>query len=376
MCFKLGIIMWKINQNYEWEALMAAFSWMRDMRGIPQDKIFHAEGDVAIHTKMVTEALVQLPAYLELPEQEQDLLFAAALLHDVEKRSTTVEEANGRITSKGHARKGESTARQLIYRSIPAPFELREAVAKLVRYHGLPLWVFEKPDPQKALFKASLEVDTQLLALLTRADILGRICSDQEELLYRLDLFIAFCQEQNCWGQPKVFASDWGRYQYFQKEDSTADYQPYEKDAFEVLILSALPGTGKDYFIKKNYPDTPVVSLDDLRRKNKVRPNDKKGNGQIIQMAKEQARVYLRKKQTFIWNATNITRNLRSLMIDLFQTYGAKTRIVYLEVPYQQLIRQNQDREFPIPVKVLEKMINNLEVPALWEAPIVEIKAF
>lgn len=64
--------------------------------------------------------------------------------------------------------------------------------------------------------------------------------------------------------------------------------------------MSALPGTGKDFFIKKNYPNVPVISLDNIRRENKISPTDKKGNGQVIQMAKEQARVFLRKKETFI----------------------------------------------------------------------------
>lgn len=361
--------MWKINNNYDWEALRASFSWIRDMEGVPQDPVFHAEGDVAVHTRMVVEALLGLSAFQDLPEHEQHLLIAAALLHDVEKRSTTVHETDGSITSRGHARKGEYTARRILYTDVPAPFAIKEQVAKLVRYHGLPIWVFQKPNPQKALFQASLEVDTRLLAILARADVLGRTCQDQDRLLYEIDTFEAFCQEQNCWGQAKTFASDWGRYVYFYKEDNPINYQPFELDSFPVVMLSALPGTGKDFYIKKNYPDWPVVSLDDLRRKNKVAPTDKKGNGQMIQLAKENARVFLRKKQSFIWNATNITRNMRQPLIDLFQSYGAKTKLVYLEVPYLQLCRQNQQREFSVPGKVVQRMIGKLEVPGLWEAP-------
>lgn len=365
--------MWKINKTYDWEALRTSFSWIRDMEGVPQSPLFHAEGDVAIHTRMVMEALLGLSAFQELAEQEQHILLAAALLHDVEKRSTTVHEPDGSITSRGHARKGEYTARRILYTDVPAPFPIKEQIAKLVRYHGLPLWIFQKPHPQQALFKASLEVDTRLLALLARADMLGRICPDQERLHYEIDAFEAFCQEQDCWGQPKAFASDWGRYLYFHKADSPVDYQPFEKDRFPVVMLAALPGTGKDFFIQKNYPDWPVVSIDDLRREHKIAPTNKKGNGQMIQLAKENARVFLRKKQPFIWNATNISRNMRNPLIDLFQSYGAKTKLVYLEVPYQQLCSQNQQREYVVPGKVLRRMIEKLEVPGLWEAPEVEL---
>ncbi len=364
--------MWTINELKDWDNLRRSFSWIQEMEGIPQDSIYHQEGDVATHTRMVMEALLSLPSYNELREQEQEILLAAVLLHDVEKRSTTLLERNGRISSRGHARKGEYTARRILYRDRPAPFAIKEQVAKLVRLHGLPLWVFEKPNPQKALLQASLEVDTRLLSILATADVLGRICDDQQKLLEDIELFAAYCQEQQCWGQARAFASNLGRYQYFQKEEASPDYEPFEKGVFEVILLSALPGTGKDHYVKTQYPDWPVVSLDNLRRKHKIAPTDKKGNGQIIQLVKEEARVYLRKKQSFIWNATNISRNMRTPLVDLFQSYGAKTRIVYLEVPYAQLFRQNREREYAIPTKVLERMIDKLEVPALWEAPEVE----
>ncbi|MEM9916593.1 MAG: ATP-binding protein, partial [Bacteroidota bacterium] len=219
------------------------------------------------------------------------------------------------------------------------------------------------------LYQASLEVDTALLCLLARADILGRICADQDELLYRIDLFEAFCQEQNCLGKARSFPSSAGRYVYFHKEDAAPDYVPYEKEAFEVILLSALPGSGKDTLIRKQYKDYPVVSIDELRRKHRVSPRDKKQNGRMVQLAKEQARVYLRKKQPFVWNATNITRNMRKQLIDLFQTYGARTKLIYLEVPYRQLLQQNRHRPHPVPDKALHRMIARLEVPALWEAP-------
>ena len=368
--------MWTIHPNTNWEELRERFAWLRALEGVPQDPHFHAEGDVAVHTRLVLEALLELEGFADLPPEQQQLLIAAALLHDVEKVSTTIREADGRIASPGHARKGEYTARRLLYRSIPAPFATKEAVAKLVRHHGLPLWIFEKPDPRKALFKASLEVDLSLLVLLAKADVLGRRCADRAELYYRVELFRAFAEEQGCWRGPRRFASDLGRYRYFHREAAEPDYAPYEGDCFEVLLLSALPGTGKDHFLRQHYADWPVVSLDALRRKQRIAPTDKRGNGRVIQQVKELARTYLRRRQSFVWNATNISRQLRAGLIELFQSYGARSRIVYLEVPYTQLLRQNREREFPVPDKVLERMIDRLEVPVAWEAPTVEWRVY
>ncbi len=371
--------MWRIIdiEKQNWKDLEHTFQWIKDMDGVPQDPIFHQEGDVAVHTQMVVAVLQKLPEYNALDEQSQAILYAAALLHDVEKRSTTVIEADGRITSARHAKRGEYTARSVLYKLKNHPcFEYKEAIAKLVRYHGLPLWIFERPRPKKMLFQVSLEVNTHWLYILAKADVLGRICDTQADLLYRLELFQELCKEHDCYGQAKAFGSDWGRYAYFVKEDNAVDYVPFEGNAFEVVMLSALPGTGKDTFVKKRYKDWAMVSIDDLRRKHKVSPTDKKKNGQMVQLAKEAARVHLRKRQSFVWNATNITRSMRKQLIDLFQSYGAKTTVVYLEVPYTQLLTQNKNRQYQIPDKVIQRMIDKLEVPCLWEAPKVEYHTY
>jgi predicted kinase len=86
-------------------------------------------------------------------------------------------------------------------------------------------------------------------------------------------------------------------------------------------MLSGLPGAGKNTFVYTHYNDWQVIDLDDIRREHKIVPTDKSGNGKVIQIAKEQARVCLRQKKNFVWNATNITRSIRDQLIDLFTTY-------------------------------------------------------
>lgn len=360
--------MWTISENKTPAHLEHAFEWVSDMKDVPQDKRHHAEGDVAIHTYMVLDALVQQAAFQQLNRQQQEILWAAALLHDVEKRSTTVTEPDGSITAHGHARKGAMTARRLLFTDIVTPFAIREAVVALVRYHGLPIWLLEKPDPLKAIARASMEVNTAWLALLARADVLGRICEDREELLYRIDCFEEFCKEHHCWAQPMPFASAEARQHYLANEDAYAGYEPFEKPAVDVVLMSGLPGAGKDSYIKKHYKDWTVISLDAIRESLGISPTDKSGNGRVIQLAKEQARVLLRLHKPLVWNATNITGQMRMQLIELFTTYKARVTIVYVEVPYQQIHRQNKGREAIVPSHVIDKLVHKLEVPALWEA--------
>lgn len=367
---------WKLIENKSWNSLEQKFGWVRDMNDVPQDIHYHAEGNVAVHTRMVLESLQQSASYHSLSTLEKEMIWAAALLHDVDKHSTSVDDGAGRVSAKGHARKGEYTARTILYRDCPTPFHIREQITSLVRYHGLPVWLLEKPDSVKKLCEASIRIDTLFLKILADADIRGRICDDKKELLDALELFEIYCRELDCWRKPREFATDYARFHYFHNEGSYIDYVPHEQFKCEVTMLSGLPGMGKDYYIRSTNMDIPVVSLDAIRRKYKLKPTDKAANGWVVQTAKEEARTYLRKGQDFVWNATNITRQMRAQLIDLFVEYGAKVKIVYVEQPYSIWRLQNKSREYALPESVLDKMLDKLEVPILTEAHEVDYQVF
>ncbi len=354
-----------------WEEIENRFSWFSEMELVPQDPIWHAEGNVQIHTKMVVESLLNLPEFQKLNNQDKQILFATALFHDIEKRSTTQTEIiDGveRITSPRHALKGEYSTRTILYKELNTPFSVREKIAKLVRYHGLPIWAMEKEDPRKAVIEASLVVNNAHLAIFATADILGRISKDKEEMLYNIALFKELCVDHNCYQNPSKFKSNYGRYLFLNKKEISPDYEPFEDLKFEVIMMSALPGSGKDTYIQKNLSHLPSLSLDSIRRNHNISPTDKKKNGKVIQMAKEQAKVFLRKKTTFVFNATNLTRDIRRKWTSLFMDYGAKVKIIYLEVPYKTLLRQNKNRIEKVPEVTIGKMINRLEIPIYNEA--------
>lgn len=361
---------YQVDKSIDWDEIEASYAWFRDMKGVPQDEEWHAEGDVFTHTKMVVEALIALPEFKSLDEQDKHILFASALLHDVEKRSTTTtEEIDGRtrIVSPRHAKRGEYTTRKILYTDLPTPFHLREQIAKLVRLHGLPLWAIQKTDPNKEVINASLVVNTKHLSMLAKADILGRICKDQDEILLRIELFNELCIEKECFGKPRHFESNYGRYLYLNNTDNSPDYVPFDDLKFDVIVLCALPGAGKDTYIIRNFK-LPILSLDNIRRENKIDPSDKKKNGQVIQLAKEKAKAYMRAKRSFVFNATNITSDMRGKWISLFTDYGARVKIVYLEVPYNVLLSQNHNREHKVPENALSNMIGKLEIPVPKEA--------
>ena len=134
--------------------------------------------------------------------------------------------------------------------------------------------------------------------------------------------------------------------------------------------MCGLPGTGKDTWIRTHHPDLPMVSLDAIRLKYRISPT--KDQGRVALIAREEAKELLRKRQPFVWNATNITSDMRRQLVNLFETYGARVRIVYLETDWQTLHERNLNREAQVPPDVISGMLSRLSPPLPSEARAVE----
>jgi predicted kinase len=134
--------------------------------------------------------------------------------------------------------------------------------------------------------------------------------------------------------------------------------------------MSGLPGSGKDTWIQNEMPERPVVSLDAIREELGERST---GNqGKVIQLARERAREFLRQRRDFVWNATNLSREIRGQLIDLFADYHARVRIIYVESSMLSLNYQNENRSDAVRASVIDEMMNRWEVPTPFEADQVE----
>jgi len=91
-----------------------------------------------------------------------------------------------------------------------------------------------------------------------------------------------------------------------------------------------------------------------------------------LQAAREEARAHLRGARDFAWNATNLSRDVRRQLIDVFADYGARVRIVYVEASPARLFPQNRNREAAVPEGALHRIMERWEVPDATEADQVE----
>ena len=354
----------------DWRDVFAAHPWLRDLDGVPQDPIHHAEGDVLLHTRRVTEALVGKAEWRNLAAVEREILFAAALLHDVGKPATTSVAANGRVSSPHHARKGEEMTRELLWHH-EAPAACREAIAALVRLHGLPLWFIDQNMASRSLIRASWRLRLDRVALLAEADAEGRICADAGDLRDRLALFRDLAAQLGCLDRPRAFANDFTRVAFFRRHQQDPAEILDDDTVAEVVMVCGLPGSGKSLLLRSGeLAGLPGLSLDALRQELGVEPGDEQGR--VIQEAKERARVFLRAGRPFVFSATNLTQSLRAVWIELFAAYHFRTRVIFLDVPRQELLRRNRERTGRVPERILEAFAGKLEPPDPTEAHRVE----
>ena len=350
------------------------------MRQTPQSLVWHGEGDVYTHTMMVVDALKSHPDYQLLSAVQKHILMIAALLHDVGKVPTTTL-IDGEWKAPHHAPTGSRMAREVLWKEYrmcgdEELMKIREAVCLLIRYHSFPPHAIDMDDARLRLHKIASNgilapyFTIRMLCTLCKADMLGRKCNDQQQMLEQIALCEELAKEEGCLDGCYPFKTDVIRRAYLSGHDVWKEQELYDESWGEVIMLSGLPGTGKDTWINTNLPDVPMISLDNIRREHRISP--KAEQGFVANIAREQAKEYLRKHQPFVWNATNITTQMRESLISLFETYRARVRIVYLETFWNNQLLRNNQREYAVPNDVVANMLGKLVLPEAHEARTVE----
>jgi tRNA nucleotidyltransferase (CCA-adding enzyme) len=167
------------------------FPELRALVDCPQERAWHPEGDVWVHTLMVIDQARERIDDLARPGQIAVML--GAVCHDLGKPSTTAV-VDGRIRSIDHEQAGVEPAAALLDRlNVHAigGLDVRQQVLGMVAHHLKPL-SFYKADPRAgdgAFRRLAEKVDLELLARLALSDCLGRAgafdCSGIEWFLHR-----------------------------------------------------------------------------------------------------------------------------------------------------------------------------------------------
>ncbi len=338
--------------------------WAASMAETAQDPKLHAEGDVWTHTKKVCHELTGLSEWTVHSAHDQAVLYLAALLHDVAKPTTT-EERPDRIISPNHGPAGQRIAGKILINE-PLSLADRMRILGMIRYHTTPPSITKRAKPERTVIDVSWRAPSDMLYLLAVADGLGRDSVERQAFLDRVEEYKKICHKMNCFEQPYPFANDLARFLWFRNslKDPTAVYE--EDYCCEVTMLAGLPGAGKDYWYKHNAAHLPMLSLDDIRKELGISWTD--DQGPVIRGAEERFIGYLKDGTDFVYNATNINREMRRKWIRIARHRSARIKVVYIEPPLETIRKQNRQREAVVDEQVVEEYIEKIEVPDATEA--------
>lgn len=159
--------------------------------GVPQEPVWHPEGDVFVHTLLVVDQARAIAA--SLSAEAAEILMLAALCHDLGKPQTTTQ-SDGRIRSIAHEQASGRVARAWL-RGLRFADRVVEAVGVLVDHHLAPVQLVSNGAGPRAYRRLARKLAAAGLSLVelervARADQLGRTTPDA--LAGRFDAGAAF----------------------------------------------------------------------------------------------------------------------------------------------------------------------------------------
>lgn len=385
------------------EEAKAAFSsyipLLLELKDTEQDLVWHAEGDVEVHTRMVLESLEEAIAdghYPLLSQKELYHLRLATVFHDVAKPLTTrtrVRDGREQVIAPKHAERG---ANYLVYRllSMGVAHEDVYAITALVRHHHDPKFLILKDKPLGEYQRLARRASTQLLYALEVADLKGRICEDREDQLELIELFRLECEDRGVWTslfkhkllirhvlkslegmeihkvekvlREGIWAFEQGLI-YTPEEVVSRSFSLLERHC-NVVFTFGPAGSGKSTWLEKQYPGYEVIALDAIREEITGKAQDQSKNGEVLQVARERYQQCLRDERDVVWDATNLREDFRSPITALARDYKAHVTQVLFHVEPSEILRRNKSRSRSVPDTILERQFHSLEWPDVDEA--------
>jgi len=147
------------------------FPELNDLIGCPQNPIWHPEGDVWIHTKMVLDNAAKLRD--QIPDDWKLAYMFGALLHDIGKPSTTTPD----LKAHGHDTAGIEISETFL-RRITNDKDLIYKVTTIVGLHMRPGQLFRSEAKEPAWKRLHNKCRLDILGWQSKADSAGRTGRD------------------------------------------------------------------------------------------------------------------------------------------------------------------------------------------------------
>ncbi len=138
--------------------------------------------------------------------------------------------------------------------------------------------------------------------------------------------------------------------------------------ADRMLVLCGPSGSGKSTWVRQYAADYELISLDLLREEVNGDRACQKNIGKIIHLAKDRLKDCLRRKVNVVWDATNLRKDFRQIIIDIAEAYHGLVTIVNFLLPETTLLKADRDRTYSVGPVVLQSQIESYQFPLVDEA--------
>ena len=181
--------------------ILKYFPELNALIGCIQDKEYHPEGDVWIHTMMCLDELAKIIKDGNIEDEYRKLyLFYGILCHDLGKPFCT-QEINGKITSHKHEVLGIEPSISFLSK-LTNEKKFIEIVCTLVKNHLAPFQLYLAESSLKAIKRLSLKVNIEDLCLVCLADCLGRDILDKDKCYKATEWLLEKAKELEIHNEP------------------------------------------------------------------------------------------------------------------------------------------------------------------------------
>lgn len=137
----------------------------------------------------------------------------------------------------------------------------------------------------------------------------------------------------------------------------------------KLIIMVGLSASGKSNHCKRLAEDykAVIVSSDAIREEICGNVSDQSNNEEVFKIFHKRIRKYLYEKRNVIADATNITMKSRRAIINNVKKMDVEIIAYIVPKRIEECIRDNVDREHPVPEEVIYKQEKRFQIPFLEE---------
>jgi predicted kinase len=360
-------------------------SLIERMDATPQNPRYHREGSVLAHTQYVVRQCIEMQSRFELDDDERQILYWAAVLHDIGKTVATVWQDN-RWRSPGHEKAGVPFALDILLQHPEISANNRRRILDLVRWHGFPLKFSQWQQSLDELKLLGTRTDLRLLAIFGLFDFYGRDCDDRVEVLARMHYFqeTSVPQAEFEFGKFNTLQETFESWNLRHKNAvwnavKMKDVRLLEKlvqakqtdtqqtRGQKATLVIGPPLAGKSTWIAQEYPDQFTIHLGEHGIDDTLANNAYLQGRKMVEI-KHLLRVYLNRHQHLIIETRPIQEMIRRQLAEILRDMPVEVNYDVVETGLEELKQRNAESGVEMAEQTLTNAYHSVELIHPWEA--------